>query len=358
MNSLSECTVLIVDDVEANVDILVETLGEEYGLSVAMDGESALELARQVLPDLILLDIMMPGMSGYEVCERLKSAEATKGIPIVFLTAMADEQDEARGLALGAVDYITKPFNPQLVKARVRNHLELKVHRDRLEDLVAERTRELQLTQDVTIESMGAIAECRDPETGGHIKRTQSYVRILAEELKDHPRFGTFLDEATIELLYKSAPLHDVGKVGVPDHILLKPGKLTNEEFEAMKQHTVYGHDVIRHLAGRLGENSFLRLAREVAYTHQEKWDGSGYPQGLKGEEIPICGRLMAVADVYDALTSWRVYRDAMSHAEAVAIVREGHGAHFDPAVVDAFLNVQEEFRQTSLRFADRTGGA
>ncbi|AOY57563.1 MULTISPECIES: response regulator [Desulfococcus] len=353
MCDISTCTVMIVDDTETNIDILVEALGKDFDLRVAMDGETALEAIADEPPDLILLDIMMPGMDGYEVCRRLKAVPETRDIPIVFLTAMSDEEDEARGLGLGAVDYITKPFSPALVKARVRNQLELKRYRDHLEDLVRERTRQLVLTQDVTIQSMGTLAEYRDPETGGHIRRTQHYVRILAEHLKTHPKFRERLTDTAIELLVKSAPLHDIGKVGVRDNILLKPGELTEAEFEEMKQHTVYGRDAILASEKKLGQDSFLSVAREIAYSHQEKWDGTGYPQGLKGEEIPLFGRLMAVADVYDALISKRVYKPPYPHETAVAMIREGRGTHFDPDVVDAFLDLSDEFRKIALENAD-----
>jgi adenylate cyclase len=223
----------------------------------------------------------------------------------------------------------------------------------REEQKVKERTKELLLTQETTIESIANLVEYRDPETGGHIQRTQHYVRLLAEQLKDHPRFRDYLDDVTIGLLYKSASLHDIGKVGVPDHILLKPGKLTELEWEEMKKHPIYGSLTLRASEKKLGENSFLRLSSEIAYTHQEKWDGSGYPQGLKGEEIPIAGRLMALADVYDALVSRRSYKKPVSHEEAVAIIREGKGKHFDPDVVEAFLAVEDEFLKIGLEFAD-----
>jgi putative two-component system response regulator len=350
---LSDSKVLVVDDTETNIDILVETLGDDYDVSIAMDGEGALEAVEDELPDLILLDIMMPGMDGYEACERLKQDEKTRSIPIIFLTAMSGEQDEAKGLALGAVDYITKPFSPGLVKSRVQNQLELKHHRDHLEELVKERTRELELTQEVTIESMASLAEYRDPETGGHIKRTKNYVKALAAHMRGHAKFEAFLDDKTIELLYMSAPLHDIGKVAIEDSILLKPGKLTDEEFDKMKKHTVYGRDAIHGAVKKLGHDSFMRHAEDIAYTHQEKWDGSGYPQGLKGEDIPISGRLMAVADVYDALISHRVYKKPFTHTKAVNIILEGKGSHFDPDMVDAFMAIQEDFRQIALEYAD-----
>lgn len=353
MADLSDCTVLVVDDAEANIDILVEALGESYDIRVALDGESALETVSKTKPDLILLDIMMPGIDGYEVCNRLKQDPETSGILVIFLTALTDDLDEAKGLALGAVDYITKPFNPELVKSRVRNQLELKLYRDDLEVLVKKRTRQLQLTQDVTIESMGTLAEYRDPETGGHIKRTQNYVRLLADHLKDHPKFRDQLGEEAVELLYKSAPLHDIGKVGVPDNILLKPGKLTDEEFVEMQKHAVYGRDTIAASEKKLGSESFLKYARIIAETHHEKWDGSGYPAGLSGEAIPLPGRIMALADVYDALISKRCYKPPFPHGKAVAIITEGSGSHFDPDLVTAFLELADRFRAVALEFAD-----
>lgn len=353
MTDLSSCTILIVDDTEANLDILVDTLGEEYEVSVAMDGKAALQVVEEDKPDLILLDIMMPGIDGYEVCKRLKAAESSREIPIIFLTAMVEEQDEARGLALGAVDYVAKPFSPELVKSRVKNQLELKMHRDHLEILVKERTRQLELTQEVTLESMGTLAEYRDPETGGHIKRTQQYVKLMAKFLQNSPEHGQYFDDYTVELLYKSAPLHDVGKVGVRDEILLKPGKLTADEFEEMKKHTVYGRETIEIAERKLGRDSFLHYAREIAESHHEKWDGSGYPYGLEGNDISVYGRVMAIADVYDALISKRVYKPSFPHKKAVQIIKEGSGNHFDPDMVEAFLALQDDFRQVALEFAD-----
>jgi len=353
MSDLSECTVLIVDDTETNIDILVDTLEEEHEIRVAMDGETALQDISEFPPDLILLDIMMPGMSGYEVCRTLKSDIKTANIPIIFLTAMAEEQDEEKGLDLGAIDYITKPFSPKLVKSRVRNHLQLKVYQDKLEQLVIERTKKLQLTQEITIESMATLAEYRDPETGGHITRTKNYVKILAIALKNHPQFSHILNDKSIDLMYQSAPLHDIGKVAISDDILLKPGKLTDEEFDIMKRHTTFGRDAIAASEKKLGSDSFLVYAREMAETHQEKWDGSGYPQGLKENEIPVSGRLMALADVYDALISKRVYKPSFSHKKAISIITEGKGKHFDPDIVDAFMLVQDEFRQVALEHAE-----
>ncbi len=350
--------VLIVDDTPENIQILMETLKDEYAIVAAINGQKALQMAAaDPVPDLILLDIMMPGLDGYQVCEKLKADDKTKNIPVIFVTAMTEEEDEQKGLELGAVDYITKPFRPSLVKSRVRNHVELKRYRDHLEELVRERTKELVLTQDATINSLATLAEYRDPETGGHIKRTQNYVKALSIKLKDHPNFNGFFNDDTIDQLFKSAPLHDIGKVGVPDHILLKPGKLTDEEFEEMKKHAAYGSDTLFRVELELGADvagmSFLSFAREIAYTHHEKWDGSGYPQGLKDGEIPISGRLMALADVYDALISRRVYKSPFTHSKAVEIITEGKGQHFDPDMVDAFLEIHEEFRQIAIEYAD-----
>ncbi|UCD82752.1 MAG: response regulator [Desulfobacterales bacterium] len=346
--------ILLVDDNTTNLQLLHETLdGLGYKLLAAKNGQTALEIADKARPSLILLDIMMPEMDGYEVCRRLKSNERTSQIPVIFITALADEEDEAKGLGLGAVDYITKPINPELVRVRVRNHLALKRHQDHLENLVEERTRRLALTQAVTIESLATLAEYRDPETGGHIKRTQNYVKALAVKLKDHPRFRDVLQDDTIELIYLSAPLHDLGKVGVRDNVLLKAGRLTDEEFEEMKKHTIYGEEALRITEQKLAGDSFLHFAREIAFTHQEKWDGSGYPQGLKGDDIPISGRLMALADVYDALISKRVYKPPFPHEKAVEIIVEGKGKHFDPDIVDAFLELEDTFRNIALTFAD-----
>ncbi len=353
--------ILIVDDAPENVDVLIEILAD-YKKNVAANGDRALQIANsEHRPDLILLDIMMPGIDGYEVCRRLKSSEKTKKIPVIFLTSMTEEENETKGLELGAVDYITKPISSLIVRERVKTHLTLTLARDFLESQnsileqkVVERTKELVLTQDVTIFSMAVLAEFRDPETGGHIKRTQGYVRALANRLKTSKKFAGIFDNATIELLYKSAPLHDIGKVGVPDSILMKPGKLTDAEFVEMKKHTIYGKDAITAAEKMLGgESTFLRIAREIAGSHQEKWDGSGYPEGLKGDEIPVPARLMAVADVYDALISKRVYKPAFSHGKALSIIVEGKGKHFDPDIIEVFTEITDEFRNIALEFAD-----
>ena len=358
----AKATVLVVDDTPDNLSLMSGLLKDRYKVKVANDGEKAVKIAQGVpQPDLILLDITMPGLSGYEVCQTLKTEPATRDIPIIFLTAMTTPEDETKGLEMGAADFITKPVNPSVVLARVATHLQIKAAADFLKDQnvyleneVAKRTRELAAIQDVTILAMASLAETRDNETGNHIRRTQHYVKLLAERLKDHPRFRFFLSERTIDLLFKSAPLHDIGKVGIPDRILLKPGRFTPEEFEIMKSHTTLGRDAIEHAEKQLGMNvEFLKYAKEIAYSHQEKWNGSGYPEGLSGDEIPISARLMAVADVYDALISRRVYKDGMPHEAAVKIIIEGKGSHFDPDVVDAFVELAEEFRAVAARFVD-----
>lgn len=298
---------------------------------------------------------------GYEVCRQLKADSATSNIPVIFLTAKTEVQDEALGFACGAVDYISKPISQPVLLARVRSQLQLKQMADFLRDKngfleneVVRRTEEITAIQDVTITAMASLAETRDGDTGNHIRRTQNYVRALARKLQGHSRFVEQLDDRTIEMLYKSAPLHDIGKVGIPDRILLKPGRLTSDEFEVMKTHTTLGRDAIANAEKSLGlQVAFLRIAKEIAYGHQEKWDGSGYPEGLRGDEIPVSARLMAVADVYDALISRRVYKDGMPHEQAVRIIVEGRGTHFDPDMVDAFVDIAEEFRAIALRFAD-----
>ncbi len=332
----------------------MNTLKGDYKVLAATSGEKALQMASAPdRPDIVLLDIMMPEMDGYEVISKLKDNPTTQNIPVIFITAMSEAEEEQKGLQMGAVDYITKPFNPSLVKSRVKNHLELKKHQDQLEKMVDARTKELMLLQEVTIESMATLAEYRDPETGGHINRTQNYVKHLAIHLSNLPKFKADLTDEVIRLLYVSAPLHDIGKVAIPDSILLKPGRLDDQEFERMKRHAVYGHEAIEASIDRLGKDSFLRFASEIAHAHHEKWDGSGYPQGLKGIEIPVSARLMAIADVYDALISKRVYKDPFSHEKAVAIINEGKGSHFDPDMVAVFNQIHEDFRKIALVYAD-----
>jgi putative two-component system response regulator len=321
-----------------------------------MDGETALKAVEQgPLPDLILLDIMMPGIDGYEVCRRLQDNPQTCGIAIIFLSALTDTAQQEKGLSFGAVDFISKPIDPALVRARVKTQLELKSYRDGLEQKVAERTEELAHAQEAMIASMAIMAEYRDPETGNHILRTKEYIRLLAGDLAT--KFPLHLSAADQELLAQAAPLHDIGKVAIPDAILLKPGRLSSEEFTIMEQHTLHGSAAIRRTASIYGHNPLLQMAAEIAEFHHEKWDGSGYPHGRKGQDIPLTARLMTVADVYDALTSERPYKKAFSHEKSVAIILDGNGQthpeHFDPQVLACFRRLHPKFQQISERFSD-----
>ncbi len=347
--------VLVVDDTVANIRILDDLLRSDYTVRVATNGPTALRLAvTQPHPDIVLLDIMMPEMDGYEVCRRLKADERTRTIPVVFITAMGNEEHEARGLDLGAVDFIAKPFQPRLVRARVANHVALKKYNDELNLLVKERTKELYLSRSVTVECLASVVETRDNETGAHVRRTQHGVEILARRLRrTHPETWGH-DDDTIELFRVCAPLHDVGKVGIPDSILRKPGKLTESEFNEMKKHTTLGYQTLSWAEKRMGgHNDFLRLGALIAYTPHERWDGKGYPRGLSGEDIPQVGRLMALADVYDALISKRVYKPAFDHETARRIIVEGGGTQFDPLVVEAFLQEEENFQSLMTTYPD-----
>lgn len=348
--------VFIVDDVPENIQIAMSHLRDLHcDFAYATSGEQALERIVAAQPQLILMDVMMPpGINGFQTVELLHQHQATCSIPVIFLTARAESEDVARGFSLGGVDYITKPFKGVELRSRVRNHLELHAYRTSLEQLVEERTRETELLKDVIIEAMGEMAEYRDPETGSHIHRTREYVALLAKTLVENGQYRDRLTPDYIVLLRKSAPLHDIGKVAIRDSILLKPDKLTPEEFEEMKRHTLFGEEVIANLEQMAGHpTSFLSCAKEIAGSHHEWYDGSGYPRGLAGEDIPLAGRIMAIADVYDALISQRVYKKAMSHQEAMAIMTQGRGGHFDPLILDALLQVEPIFHQIAIRNID-----
>ncbi|MEY2861139.1 MAG: hypothetical protein RL392_1597 [Pseudomonadota bacterium] len=346
--------ILVVDDTPANLSLMNDLLSSTYRIKAANSGARALTIAASdPRPDLILLDVMMPEMDGFEVCRQLKADAYTRDIPIIFLTARSEVQDEQIGFELGAVDYITKPISPPILLSRVHTHLTLKASTDLLKNQnqfleleVQRRLEEVHDIQDVTILTMASLAETRDNETGNHIIRTQHYVRLLALELRKNPKFEWQLDDRTVDLLFKSAPLHDIGKVGIPDRILLKPGSLTPEEFTVMKTHTTLGKLAIESAEARLGKHvPFLQCAKDIAYSHQEKWDGSGYPEGLSGDAIPLSARLMAVADVYDALITRRVYKPAFSHEVAVDLIKKGRGKHFDPDIADAFMSIDMHFK-------------
>ena len=356
----SKKTIMIVDDTELNIVILVEALQDNYDLIVALNGLEAIELLEEQIPDLIFLDIIMPEMDGYDVLKTIKKNPALEHIPVILLSAITDSDSKTKGFSLGAVDYVTKPFEIVEVKARVSTQLKFEEARLVLEnqnlfleEKVKERTELLERTNSAAIYCLAALAETRDPETGEHIKRTQKYIRELALNLQEKDEYRDLLTDEYIELLYKSAPLHDIGKVGVKDSILLKPGRLTEEEFEEMKKHTIYGGESLMVGIKELGEDSFLTLAKEIAITHHEKWDGTGYPRGLSKTEIPISGRLMALSDVYDALISKRVYKSAFTHDEAKKIILEGRGTHFDPDIVDAFIIREAEFIKIMGEYRD-----
>lgn len=321
-------TLLLVDDEPTNLQVLRHTLQQHYRLLFAKSGQSALELAHTERPDLILLDIMMPGLSGYEVCKALKQSPQTSAIPVIFVTALTEAANEQQGLELGAVDYITKPFNPHIVQARVRTHLSL-VH-----------AQELQETRLQIVQCLGTAAEYKDNETGLHVIRMSHFARTLALA-------AGYSERAANELLH-AAPMHDVGKIGIPDAILRKPGKLTAQEWDVMRQHTVIGARIIGHHPSGL-----LRLAATIALHHHEKWDGSGYPHGLAGEAIPHAARIVALADVFDALTSVRPYKQAWSVEQALELIRSESGGHFDPELAALFLDCMPEIRQIRERWAD-----
>ena len=350
--------ILIVDDEPANLTVLSTLLRPLYTVRVCKSGPQALEAAaRAPRPDLILLDVMMPGMDGFAVLDKLRQQPKTADIPVIFVTARDDTLDEEHGLQQGAVDYITKPIKPTVVLSRVQVHVEVKQARDRLksqnawlESEVQRRLRDNLMIQDVSLAAMAQLAETRDSDLGNHIARTQSYVETLARHLQAIPKYAPKLEEAMLQRIVKAAPLHDIGKIGIPDEVLLKPGKLSSEEWTCMQSHSQIGGNAIeRAIAATLPQYSssstgpkpesllFLEVAKEIALFHHEKWDGSGYPFGLAGEEIPLSARLMALADVFDALTTPRVYKRAWSVEEATQLITEQRGKHFDPAVADAF---------------------
>jgi putative two-component system response regulator len=360
-----QTTILVVDDIPENITVLGELLKPVYTVRVSTNGRRALESAIvHPLPDLILLDVMMPEMDGYEVLSRLRDIPETRDIPVIFITALDGVEDESLGFDLGAADYITKPLRPAIVMARIKAQLELKQARDRLRDQnawleteVARRMLQNQRIQDASMRALASLAETRDNETGNHILRTQGYVNVLAKELAKKPHHAAALTPAIIDSYTKAAPLHDIGKVGIPDEILNKPGKFEPEEWAIMQTHARIGSDAIWRAIQNEEDQSeldFLHIAMEISHYHHEKWDGSGYPEGLKGKSIPLSARLMALADVFDALISKRVYKSAFPVDNAVEIIIEGKGKHFDPEIVEAFLSRLDEFRSIAARYRDQ----
>lgn len=359
---MTKSTILIVDDDPIVLASISKVLAPVYQVRVANSGARALLVAQsEPVPDLILLDVMMPEMDGYVVLSSLMNNPETNNITVIFVTGMESEDDEAKGLALGAVDYITKPIRPEILLARVKTHLSLKLASDFLQDKniyleaeVTRRTAENQAIQNASIHALAHLAETRDSETGHHLRRTQSYVKVLARQLQSHPRFSATMTDSYIELVTRSAPLHDIGKVGIPDKVLLKQDSLDEYEWGIMKTHAELGARAIERAERDVDAPiAFLRLAKEIAHWHHEHWDGSGYPDGLVGDDIPVSARLMAIADVFDALISERVYKVAMTDDKAREIILSGRGSQFDPDICDAFLLIFDEFVQISQQYKD-----
>jgi len=343
-NLLPKQSILVVDDIPDNIDLLTEVLAADYHIRVATSGEKALKIVySDNPPDLILLDIMMPGLSGLEICRRLKANPDRRRIPIIFVTAMTSIEDEERGLEIGAVDYITKPISPPIVRARVRTHLALYDQSRELERMVRQRTHELISTRQQIIRRLGRAAEFKDNETGNHVLRMSHYSRLIAE--------AHGLGAEAADIVFSTAPMHDIGKIGIPDSILLKPGKLDASEWEIMRQHPLMGAEIIgKH------DNELLETARIISLSHHEKWDGSGYPLGLKGEEIPLEGRIVALADVLDALLSKRPYKPAFSVEHSLELIEAESGRHFDPALMVALKKAWPEILRIKEIFADEYG--
>jgi putative two-component system response regulator len=344
--------VLLVDDNLASLRIGKNVLEGKYIIATAPSAKKMFTLLENNAPAIILLDIDMPEMSGYDAIKILKSKPETKNIPVIFLTAKTESVDELEGLSLGAIDYITKPFNPALLLKRIEIHLlveaqrkELQYFNENLKKMVEEKTKNILELQNALLKTMAELVEFRDDITGGHIERTQRGIKILLEEIE---KSGVYREEAKdwdAELLLQSSQLHDIGKISINDNILKKPGELNEQEFDEMKKHASFGERIIEKIETLAKESVFLNYAKIFAASHHEKWDGSGYPRGLKGNEIPLLGRIMAIADVYDALTSVRPYKIAFTHEEAVRIITESSGTQFDPALVDAFIRIAERFK-------------
>jgi len=343
--------VLVVDDVDMNRLILEEILREDYRLLIAENGKKALEVLQTtpVLPKLILLDVMMPEMSGREMFEVMKTNNSFKRIPVIFITAEEDSEPEL--LAAGAVDFISKPFRPEIVLLRVKNQIELKNYSDSLEIMVAQKTAEATKVLDSALQGLANVIEHRDMESGEHVQRTSLYVGALIEYLiTSGSEYAEELVKQGPDIMIKAMALHDVGKIAIPDRILLKPGKLTPEEYEIMKTHTTRGKEIIGEL-GDVNTSLYLKHCEDICYGHHERWDGKGYPRGLAGTDIPLTARMAALADVYDALVSARVYKSGMSYEEAVKIIVDGRGTQFDPVLSDALVKIQDWFKEVAQKY-------
>lgn len=356
--------IMIIDDTPANLEILEEILGARGHEVIAFpQGQLALNAALEDPPDLILLDIMMPTMDGFEVCRRLKASEHLRDIPVIFISALDDKANKIEAFSKGGVDYVTKPFQEAEICARVETHLklrlsqiELKKTNDSLQALVEAKVKEIADSQMATLVAISNLSEFRDDDTGRHVERTRTFCRILAEKLMENPRYAFHINNEFVRDIYHAAPLHDIGKIGIPDNILLKPGKLTPSEFEIMKTHTSIGAVTLQRVLNSYPNNSFIEMGMAITKFHHEKWNGTGYPDGLKGDEIPLSARIMALADVYDALRSKRPYKKEFSHEESVVFIREGIGIHFDAGIGKAFLSINEQFADTYGRLNDSDG--
>jgi len=346
-------TVFIVDDDMTNLTVGADALSDSYNTFTFNSGGLLLKRLEKQIPDLILLDVDMPEMNGYEVIKQVKGKKETSHTPVIFLTAKNDCQSELEGLSLGAIDYIIKPFSPPLLLKRIEVHLlvesqkrELQNFNDNLLEMVEAKTKTVIELQNAILNSMTKLVDRRDDITGGHIERTQRYMSLLLTTMLERGLYRDELSSWDLSLVIQSTQLHDIGKIAIKDNILLKPGKLTDEEFEEIKAHTIVGEDVILEIEKNTSEHEFLEYAKIFTSTHHEKWDGTGYPRGLKGEEIPILGRVMAIVDVYDALVSDRPYKKGFSHEKATAIITDTKGKHFEPAIVDLFLSISDQFNK------------
>jgi len=360
--------ILVVDDNEMNRDLLQRRLRQLHiDVEVAADGQQAIDMIDRGAFDMILLDIMMPGVNGYQVLEHLKGKKHLRHIPVVMISALDDIDSIVKCIEMGADDYLTKPFNPVLLKARVNSGLEKKRWHDQeqeyrkelqyynqsLEERVNEQVEQISAAQLATIFAMSKLSESKDPDTGAHLERMREYCKVLAVHLSRQPRFQNIIDGEFITSIYAASPLHDIGKVGIPDSILMKPDKLTSDEWEIMKQHPTIGANTLRAVLKQYPRNPIIQAGVDIAESHHERWDGSGYPNQLEGENIPISARILALADVYDALTSQRCYKDAFDHERCQQIIIEGKGSHFDPLIVDAYLEIEDEFLRIRKEFQD-----
>jgi len=362
MSTSKKDIILIVDDIEINRIILREILGDEYDIIEAGSGDEAYRVLYKedgiapadTLPTVVLLDIKMPGIDGFEVLETIKNNKHTTHIPVLFITAEDDDKTESRGLIAGAADYITKPFNSDIVKARVINFVNLSRYSNQLEELVIEKTAEVTKTYESTLEVLATIIEYRNLESGLHIRRTTLLTEALITAMLETEKYRNLLQNENIPSLIKASALHDIGKIGIPDNVLLKPGKLTPEEFDIVKTHTSIGNSIVKSISERLpDDDQYLKYSGEICHHHHERWDGKGYPTGLKGEEIPISARILSVVDVYDALVSPRCYKPPFSHQASLDIISEGRGTQFDPHLVDLIIENADQFKAIEEKYGD-----